>query len=73
MTMYPLAKRYTPEEKHLDPLRDRIMAMNMSRNRVGTETMLRRGITNEHGELKPYRSIVDLIEREVARGQKQWR
>lgn len=72
MALYPLAKHYTPEEKHVDPLRDRIMAMNRRRNPLGSDRYLRSKLITDQGELKPYVSIVDRIEREVIGSLKSW-
>ncbi len=61
--LYTTSKFYEPDESSGDPLRDRLMMMNRRRNPVRTERYLRDKITTEKGELKPYVSIVDRIER----------
>lgn len=60
--LYETSKFYEPNESSGDNLRDRLMAMNRSRNPVRTERYLRNRITSDKGELKPYTSIVDRLE-----------
>lgn len=63
--LYRLAKFYEPQDRRGDTLRDQLMEMNRRRNPARTEQILRRKLLNEDGELKPYISIVDRIEREL--------
>lgn len=63
MALYSTSKFYEPDERSGDPLRDRLMMMNRRRNPVRTEAYLRDKITTDKGELKPYVSVVDRIER----------
>lgn len=63
IALYETSKFYEPDEQAGDPLRDRLMMMNRRRNPVRTERYLRDKITNDKGDLKPYVSIVDRIEK----------
>lgn len=62
VALYETSKFYEPNESSGDNLRDRLMAMNRSRNPVRTERYLRNRITTDKGELKPYTSVVDRLE-----------
>jgi len=63
MVLYSTSKFYEPDENTGDLMRDKLMMMNRRRNPVRTERYLRDKITNDKGELKPYVSIVDRIEK----------
>lgn len=65
MAIYEIAKFYDPDESPGSALRDQLMEMNRRRNPLRTDRYLRDRISNEKGELKPYVSIVDRIEREL--------
>lgn len=68
MALYRTAKFYEPDEASGNELRDRIMMLNRSRNRVGTERYLRERLAGEGGMLKPYVSLVDAIETQLLEG-----
>lgn len=68
IAIYRLAKHFQPANHNNDDIRDRLMAMNMRRNPVQTDRLLRNRITDDKGELKPYISIVDRIEKEIFAG-----
>lgn len=65
MELHQTAKHYEPNEVTGNVLRDRLMSMNRRRNPVRTERYLRQKIQDEKGELKPYVSIVDNIEKRL--------
>lgn len=68
MEFYRLAKHYDPVETTGDELRDRLMDLNRRRNPGRVEKLMRTRLYNEQGDLKPYVSIVDRIEKELFRG-----
>ena len=63
MALYETSKFYEPDEKYGDPLRDRLMSMNRSRNPVRTDRYLRGKLSTGQGGLKPYVSVVDRLEK----------
>lgn len=66
--IYKTAKFYDPEEVKEDKLRNRLIAMNRTRNPRGTTAYLRSRNVDEKGQLKPYVSIVDRIEEHIIKG-----
>lgn len=72
MELYRSAKHYEPKETRGDLLRDRLMDMNRRRNPARTESYLRSKITDSKGNLKPYVSIVDRIEKALVGSAKLW-
>lgn len=72
ISLYESAKFYEPEERHRDPLRDKLMEMNRRRSPIHTRNLLKERLKDQEGNLKPYVSICDRIERMVVGGE-VWR
>jgi hypothetical protein len=72
ISLYESAKFYEPEERTHDPLRDKLMEMNRRRSPVPTRNFLKDRLKDKDGNMKPYESIVDRIERMVLGGE-VWR
>lgn len=68
MELYRMAKHFEPQEKSGSGIRDRLTEMNRRRNPLAVEKKLRSRLMDEDGNLKPYVSIVDRIEKEMLRG-----
>lgn len=69
MELYNTAMFYRPDqEQGTSALRDLIMNLNRSRNLAGTNNYLKSKISAPDGNIKPYVSIVDNIEKELLRG-----
>lgn len=62
--VYEISKKLEPKEDLRNKLYDSLIAMNRTRNLVGTNKWLRDRLV-ENGKVRPYTSIVDEIERYV--------
>jgi len=67
-TLYPAAKRMQPIEVEVDSIRNQIMALTRGRNPNLAQRRARSRFEDEHGNLKPYVSIVDKIEELLLEG-----